>query len=130
MTGIRFEIPVTIRSANVIMRAHPMENARHAKSDRRTTNGAALAANIRRFVKASSPPYRVTFTRCYGGRAKEFDEGDNLALGFKAVRDEIAKLLGTGDAPDSGVTWKYRQVRTAHAERCPFVIAEIEMSSI
>lgn len=37
------------------------------------------------------------------------DEGDNLEGSLKAVRDEVARLLGLDDA-DPRVTWRYEQL--------------------
>lgn len=34
---------------------------------------------------------------------------DNLGGAFKAVRDQIAKELGTDDAPNSPIQWEYSQ---------------------
>lgn len=38
-----------------------------------------------------------------------FLDDDNLASAFKAVRDEVAKLLGVSDAPGGPVVWRYEQ---------------------
>jgi hypothetical protein len=35
-------------------------------------------------------------------------DSDNLASGFKAVRDEIARIIGIDDG-DSRITWRYDQ---------------------
>lgn len=40
-----------------------------------------------------------------------FLDDDNLAAAFKAVRDEVAKLLGVSDAPGGPVQWRYEQRR-------------------
>lgn len=34
---------------------------------------------------------------------------DNLASGFKAIRDEVAKVLGHDDGPDAPIIWEYDQ---------------------
>ena len=47
----------------------------------------------------------VTFIRT----SPRFLDDDNLASAFKAVRDEVAKLLGVSDAPGGPVVWKYEQ---------------------
>lgn len=49
-------------------------------------------------------PLTVTLVRL-GGRPLD---GDNLAGAFKAVRDELAHLIGCDDA-DPRITWEYRQ---------------------
>ncbi len=38
-------------------------------------------------------------------------DSDNRRRAFKAIRDEIAKWLGTTDAPGSGIIWQYRRRR-------------------
>ena len=50
-------------------------------------------------------PIEVTLTRI---ASRELDD-DNLAGGFKAIRDEVAAVLGYDDGPRSGVTWRYAQ---------------------
>lgn len=52
------------------------------------------------------PPYIVTLTRI-GPRTLD---DDNLAGGFKAVRDEIAAILHIDDG-DPRITWLYAQQR-------------------
>jgi hypothetical protein len=49
----------------------------------------------------------VTFTR---EGLRSLDD-DNLAAAFKRVRDHVAAWLGTGDAPDAPVAWRYAQRR-------------------
>jgi hypothetical protein len=49
---------------------------------------------------------RVTLTRIGPRRL----DSDNLASGFKGVRDEIARIVGIDDG-DERVTWVYRQER-------------------
>ncbi len=36
-------------------------------------------------------------------------DDDNLQSAFKAIRDEIARLVGVDDGPGNGWTWKYEQ---------------------
>jgi hypothetical protein len=40
---------------------------------------------------------------------KALDAGDNLSSAFKAIRDEIAKILGVDDGGEQ-VSWEYDQV--------------------
>lgn len=51
------------------------------------------------------PPRSVLFVRT----GPRFLDDDNLASAFKAVRDEVAKLLGVSDAPGGPVEWRYEQ---------------------
>ena len=36
-------------------------------------------------------------------------DSDGLAISFKAVRDELARIIGRDDNPKAGVTWLYQQ---------------------
>ena len=36
-------------------------------------------------------------------------DSDGLAISFKAVRDELAAIIGRDDNPKAGVTWLYQQ---------------------
>lgn len=53
-----------------------------------------------------APPYVITMTRI----APRVLDTDNLASGFKACRDEVAKLLSIDDG-DVRIEWRYRQER-------------------
>lgn len=50
-------------------------------------------------------PLKITFTRIGARRM----DSDNLAGSGKAVRDELAKLLGVNDGDETKVTWHYQQ---------------------
>jgi hypothetical protein len=54
------------------------------------------------------PPCTVTFTRAAPGRG--LDPEENLPGSLKAVKDELAKLLGVDDR-DPRLTWRYQQER-------------------
>lgn len=89
------ELPLRIESvAN--KREHWSARARRTKAHRL----AALA------VPTHPLPCIVTLTRV---GPRKLDD-DNLASGFKALRDGIADRLGVDDG-DSRVTWRYAQVR-------------------
>lgn len=51
-------------------------------------------------------PCRVRFVRT----GPKLLDDDNLRSSLKSVRDQVAKLLGTHDAPDAPVTWLYDQI--------------------
>jgi len=57
-------------------------------------------------------PVTVTLTRI---ATRPIHDSDNLISGFKAIRDEVAELLGTDDrdlgGKDGGITWRYEQLR-------------------
>lgn len=52
-------------------------------------------------------PVVVTLTRI---GPRDLDT-DNLAAGFKSVRDEVAAWLGCGDSTRDPITWVYQQQR-------------------
>lgn len=57
-------------------------------------------------------PVVVTLTRI---GVRDLDD-DNLAAGFKSVRDEVAAWLGCGDGKKDPITWRYEQRRGAKGE--------------
>jgi hypothetical protein len=72
------------------------------------SQGDAADDALRRVAPPKGERWTVTFTR-EGMRALD---DDNLAAAFKRVRDHVAAWLGTGDAPDAPVAWRYAQRRT------------------
>lgn len=52
-------------------------------------------------------PAQVTLTRV----APRGLDDDNLARGFKSIRDWVASKMGLDDKPGSGLTWVYQQER-------------------
>ena len=71
------------------------------------SQGDAVDDALRRVAPPKGEQWAVTFTR-EGLRALD---DDNLAAAFKRVRDHVAAWLGTGDAPDAPVAWRYAQRR-------------------
>jgi hypothetical protein len=68
--------------------------------------GIAGAKKDPRWGFTDQPPYVVTMTRI----APRPLDSDNLASGFKAVRDEIAQILKLDDG-DPRIDWVYAQAR-------------------
>lgn len=66
-------------------------------------------------------PLRIVFTR-FGPRRLD---SDNLAGGFKAVRDALMRWIGDGttDDGDEGIEWCYRQV--ANGQRVYSISVEL-----
>jgi hypothetical protein len=56
-------------------------------------------------IASFSPTITVTLTRI-GPRLLD---DDNLASGFKKVRDSVAEALGLNDDPASRIKWRYEQ---------------------
>lgn len=69
--------------------------------------GDAVDAALRRVSPPDGARWAVTFTR----EGVRLLDDDNLAAAFKRVRDHVAAWLGTGDAPDAPVAWRYAQRR-------------------
>lgn len=83
-------------------REHWRSRARRAKRER-----ADVRTVIGHQVSPTLAPLVVTLTRI---APRPFDD-DGLAASFKAIRDEIAALLGRDDNPKAGITWRYEQTR-------------------
>jgi hypothetical protein len=87
-------------------------SARHrrAKAQRQgTLIGLHNAYGLHRVTLLKSVPMRCLLTRVYGGRRQRIDEGDNLAMSFKHVRDEICAWLGIDDARDDLLCFECEQ---------------------
>lgn len=89
-------------------------------ADQRDTIGLVAGPRIRA-AAAKSPRARwlVSLVRV---APRAFDEGDNLPIAFKAIRDEIAKLLGRDDNPKSGIEWVYSQCKGHPKEHAIIVV--------
>lgn len=97
MSHNKVALPIRIESeAN--RRDHWAARHRRFKGQQRTT--------LLLLSQAPKPPLPCTATLTRIGR--RLLDGDNLAGGFKAVRDAIAHWLGIDDA-DPRVTWTYAQ---------------------
>lgn len=99
---IRFEAPVRIESE---MNARCHWSVRRRRFD----DQKALVAYSwpkPRYRDYGDGPLTITLTRIGPRRL----DSDNLASGFKAVRDEIARTLGIDDG-DKRLTWRYEQER-------------------
>lgn len=101
MSAITFTIPIaTVNPLN--RREHWTVRAKRVRMERLSAR-LALHGLFRRGVPPQ-PPYAVTLTRrC----TRKFDS-DAVPAALKAIRDEIANLLGVTDGPnDHRVTWVY-----------------------
>jgi hypothetical protein len=97
-------IPIKTTSA-ANLREHWRAKARRHRAEKAATSLALLsgAQELRGVGSVTS----VTFTRL-GVRLLD---SDNLAGGFKAIRDEVADFLGVSDGPETGIAWLYEQER-------------------
>lgn len=64
-----------------------------------------LSVALRKLGGKFPLPARVTLTRI---SSRKLDVGDNLPAAFKAIRDEVAAVLGVDDGGDS-ILWCYSQ---------------------
>lgn len=92
------ELPLHIKNG-CNLREHPMARHRRVKKERNNVGWALLS-----FPERPRLPCVVTLTRL---AARSLDD-DNLAGGFKAVRDGVAEWLRVNDN-DPRVTWRYAQ---------------------
>lgn len=89
-------------------RLHWSAKAKRVK-DQRSASFIALRAAYR--DPPAWPRIKVTLTRI----APRVMDSDNLAAGFKGIRDGVADFLKIDDGSDR-VTWDYRQMRGAPKE--------------
>lgn len=73
--------------------------------------GGAVRSSSRRKSRDGSPWIEVGLVAATHRRL----DSDNLAAGFKPLRDAIARYLGTDDNDDA-VEWQYGQVRCSGDE--------------
>lgn len=96
-----FVVPIKTKGLNA--REHFHAKAKRVKAERAATRAAPEAPLL---PMASGEHAVVEFTRFYAGR---FMDDDNLPGACKAMRDEVADMLGIDDAPDAPAGWIYRQ---------------------
>lgn len=94
-------LPIKIKSPQNGSHGHWSADAKRRK-DHRTITRWALGS-----MAKPALPVVVTLTRI---GVRDLDD-DNLAAGFKSVRDEIAAWLGCGDGKKDPITWHYAQTR-------------------
>jgi hypothetical protein len=102
LRSLVLDLPIkTVSEAN--KREHWGTVSKRKKAQRRELNLEWKNAVKGRSVRL---PCVVTLTRI---APKLLDEGDNLNSAFKAIRDEIAALLGVDDSPSSPARFEYKQ---------------------
>lgn len=109
-----FEVPMTLPSvAN--LREHWSARARRTKAQRSMTY-LCCRNTIARGEELPNPPCVVRLIR----QSPRALDTDNLSSAFKAVRDEVAKMLGVDDRHSEIVSYEYLQRRGK-----PMVIVQI-----
>jgi hypothetical protein len=96
----------TISEANVSQREHwAVKHKRHQWQRGQTR--LILRAEWGKLMTNWQTPALITLTRI---APRTLDEGDNLAMSMKSIRDGVADWMGTQDN-DPLLTWKYAQER-------------------
>lgn len=80
--------------------------------------------SLRERKRVWTAPMTVTLTRV---APRRLDEGDNLNMSFKSIRDGIADAVGVDDR-DSSYIWVYKQKKGKPREYA--VIVEIQEESV
>jgi hypothetical protein len=103
-------IPLKL-SRGLNAREHHMARVRRVQMERAAVR-ATWGLGLRGWVVELTWGYCLvaTLTRLYGKGCRDYDD-DNLRGALKAVRDEVAAMLGVDDR-DSRVRWEYRQRRS------------------
>ncbi len=103
---INFTVPIATKSASNL-REHWRARQRRVKAQRHATTWAAYGRKDKAELEDlhEAPPCTVWLTRV---SPRELDD-DNLRGALKAVRDELAELLGLKSDRDPRVSWEYDQ---------------------
>lgn len=97
-------LPIKITSPANGSHGHWAADAKRRKDQRTIAKWSLLPL--------AKPPLPVVVTLIRIG-VRDLDT-DNLTVGFKSVRDEVAAWLGCGDSTRDPITWVYEQ---QHGER-------------
>lgn len=101
--SVTFVVPLRVQGPN--QREHHMARKRRVEGERAAVCGSALVQLGPAWQGRVPLPCTVTLTRV----GKRFLDGDNLQGACKAIRDQVAALLGCGDGPADPITWHYSQ---------------------
>lgn len=108
MTTVEIDVPLRLWSESNSRDAH--WRTRHARRKQQRTT-VAWAMRLLMPPEPLQPPFVVHLVRCCPKRNFAKDE-DNRSSCFKAVRDEVAEMLGVDDADladTSPISWTYEQ---------------------
>ena len=97
---VKFALPIRVRNV-----ANTREHWR-SRAARTATEREAVTAGVNISSEVDGHLW-VCLTRV---APRPFDS-DGLAISFKAIRDQLAKLLGRDDDTRAGITWLYQQVK-------------------
>lgn len=106
----QFHIALPVQSGNRHIYNVGSSRWRYAK-ERNDWQTAIKAKRISQRIPTATGKRRVTFTRYYGGRQREFD-GDNFQTGVKMIRDALIREGLIVDDRREFAEFAYVQVQT------------------
>ena len=118
-TAYHISLPVRVYS-NANLREHWAVRATRARQQHRVV-AVEMQATCPSSVRSHQG--RLAIHLCRVG--KRMMDDDNLAGGFKAIRDKVAAQLGRDDGPNSGITWVYSQ-RSGNGEYAAEITIEVD----
>ena len=122
----QFHIALPVQSGNRHIYNVGASRWRYAK-ERKTWQDAIRAERLRLGIPGAVSKRRVTFTRYYGGRQREFD-GDNFQTGAKLIRDALILEGLISDDRSSAAQFGYVQIQTNVAEQRGLLVTIEEMA--
>jgi hypothetical protein len=105
---VEFSIPIRTKPG-LNEREHWRVRAARVKKERSATRVLMLSAWRRFHQVPPEPPWLVTLTRASPG-TRPMDD-DNLPGSLKAIRDEVASVLGVDDGDKARIRFAYAQER-------------------
>ena len=115
---VSFSIPIWVKGN--LRFGHYYAHGKHVKEQRKQTGLAWMAAGLSGWKPKL--PCRVTLKRL---APRELDD-DNLRIALKAVRDELARIIGVDDK-DPVVVWCYA---TGKGPKPRFYAVHVEIEEI
>jgi hypothetical protein len=121
---IRFSIPLRTKTG-LNGREHPMVRAKRVEKEREATRAAWMALTTILQRMQHSPDHGALQVRLTRIGPRRID-GDNAVGALKAVRDELAAILGVDDG-DRAIRWRYPNLDPETNAIGPYaVVVEIE----
>lgn len=111
----QFHIALPVQSGNRHVYNVGASRWKYAK-ERQTWQMAIRAERLQLKIPVATGKRRVTFTRFYGGRQREFDD-DNFLTGAKLIRDALILEGLIRDDRSSAAQFSYVQIQTNVAEQ-------------
>lgn len=122
----QFHIALPVHSGNRHIHNVGGSRWRYAK-ERNEWQAAIRAERLDLNIPAATGKRRVTFTRFYGGRQREFDD-DNLRTGLKMVRDALIREGLICDDNSRSADFGYVQIQTSVEEQRGLLVTLEELA--